>query len=338
MRSCAVAAPGCLRGWFGIPGTARGAVWGRLTLDFRIRRIRGVSASAAGSSRARSRAPGAPTAAPGAPRTAVPVARRALSQPSDQAEHGAARQQGGSPVPISEAARRLLIFVRHYPPPASLRPAFAVLAGAVGAGRGNSSLLAREFASKVIKAIAVESRFSGKAQRCGPLQGPGCGAQRGRSRAETPPLSPLSRSGIDVVGKRQLGPLYVGLLSFLVPVPSLYKNRAGHGNGASWATEFASGQAPSTPVFREKRSAPRLPPLLSRSGVDVKDSLIRASTRGSFVLPCNLCRHSMYLCRHSVVVGDRRGSRRHLALTNFSRVEWASDIRWSRRFAPVPSG
>ena len=27
-------------------------------------------------------------------------------------------------------------------------------------------------------------------------------------------------------------------------------------NGASWVTESASGQAPSTPVFREKRSAP----------------------------------------------------------------------------------
>ena len=33
-----------------------------------------------------------------------------------------------------------------------------------------------------------------------------------------------------------------------------------------------------------------------------------------------------------------RWSSASLALTNFSRVEWASDIRWSRRFAPVPGG
>ena len=131
----------------------------------------------------------------------------------------------------------------------------------------------------------VYTRLSrGKAQRCGPLQGPGCGAQRGRSRAESTPLSPLSRSGVDVVGKRQLEPLYEGLLSFLVPVPSLLVGtpvtvtlctcavtlctcavtlctcavtlQESCCNGASWVTESASGQAPSTPVFREKRSAP----------------------------------------------------------------------------------
>ena len=71
--------------------------------------------------------------------------------------------------------------------------------------------------------------------------------------------------------------------------------------------------------FLRKAQRPRLP--LSRSGVDVKDSPIRASTRGSFVLPCNLCRHSMYLCRHSVVVGDRRGPRRHLLLP--TSPEWS---------------
>ena len=173
----------------------------------------------------------------------------------------------------------------------------------------------------------------------------------GAEQSGDTPLSPLSRSGIDVVGKRQLGPLYVGLLSFLVPVPSLYvpvpslyvpvpslsKNRAGHGNGASWATESVSGQAPSTPVFREKRSAPASPLSCRDRESTLRIAQLEPLHVGllSFLVPVP----SLY-----VPVPSLGGSRRPTwssaspALTNFSRVEWASDIRWSRRFAPVPSG
>ena len=178
---------------------------------------------------------------------------------------------------------------------------------------------------------------SGKSAALRPPSGAGVRSAEGTEQSGDPP-PPLSRSGIDVVGKRQLGPLYVGLLSFLVPVPSLYvpvpslyvpvpslpKNRAGHGNvrqrsivGYGICVRASTVDA----GFPRKAQRPRLPPLLSRSGVDVKDSPIRASTRGSFVLPCNLCRHSMYLCRHSVVVGDRRGPRRHLLLP--TSPEWS---------------
>ena len=181
--------------------------------------------------------------------------------------------------------------------------------GRARAGRGNSSLLAREFASKVIKAIAVESRFPGKAQRCGPLQGPGCGAQRGRSRAETPPPLSSVEVGDRCCGQTPIGAVIRG--SFVLPCTCAVtlctcavtlctcavtlqescgprqRSIVGYGICVRASTVDAG--------FPRKAQRPRLPPVLSRSGVDVKDSPIRASTRGSFVLPCT-CAVTLCTC------------------------------------------